>query len=60
MADDVADGQVGKAIFRRVVDFDNSAIMPDGKVHGVTADTADEAQEIADDIIAELAKARMR
>ena len=33
------------------------AITPDGKVHGVTAATAAEAQTIADDILAELAKA---
>jgi len=33
------------------------AIVPDGKVHGVTADTAAEAQKIVDDILAELAKA---
>ena len=32
------------------------AIMPDGKVHGVTADTADAAQKMVDDILAELAK----
>ena len=33
------------------------AITPDGKVHGLTTDTAAGAQKIADDIIAELAKA---
>ena len=33
------------------------AITPDGKVHGVTADSAAEAQGLVDDILAELAKA---
>ena len=33
------------------------AITPDGKVHGVTAATAAEAQALVDDILAELAKA---
>ena len=33
------------------------ALTPDGKVHGLTAVTAAEAQTIADAIIAELAKA---
>jgi hypothetical protein len=33
------------------------AITTDGKVHGVTAASAAEAQKIADDIRAELAKA---
>ena len=33
------------------------AILPNGNVHGVSADTADEAQKIVDDIQAELAKA---
>ena len=33
------------------------AITLDGKVHGMTANTAAEAQKIVDDIIAELAKA---
>ena len=32
------------------------AIMPDGKVHGVTADTADATPKMGDDILAELAK----
>ena len=33
------------------------AITPDGKVHGVTANTAAEAQALVDDIEAALAKA---
>ena len=33
------------------------AITPDGKVHGVTADTAAEAQQIVEDILAGLATA---
>ena len=33
------------------------AITPDGRVHGVTADTAAEAQKIVDGIRSELAKA---
>ena len=33
------------------------AIMPDGKVHGVTADTAASAQRMGDDILAVMAPA---
>ena len=32
------------------------AITPDGKVHGLAVNTAAEAQALADDILAELAK----